>query len=270
MNDRVTALLLFTSSILNILFVLLGILFILRRGGFKYLSQKLFHKKSQEEYYEPYYLHKKSQFELLPKSDLDIIFLGDSLTEEGQWSELLENPNIKNRGIGGDTTDLILNRLDTILASKPKKVFLMVGINDMLGLGKAIKTKEQILLVYSAILTELQTKVPNTEVFIQSILPVNNKTTRYWQDNNNILQINLQLRKLAEELSYQYIDVHSHLSNSKHQLDICYTEDGLHLNGRGYLKWKKAVEKYVNDTYRNVSENISTKDVITEYQGQSL
>ncbi|MEI2578756.1 GDSL-type esterase/lipase family protein [Scytonema sp. PRP1] len=261
MNERATILLLFTSSILNILFFFLGILFVIKKGGFRYLSKKVSHHKSQKEYYNPYYLHKKSQFELLPKSDLDIIFLGDSLTEEGQWSELLENPNIKNRGIGGDTTDLILNRLDTILASKPKKIFLMVGINDLLGIGKAVKTIEQIILVYSAILTEFQNKLPNTEVFIQSVLPVNNKTTRYWQDNNNILQLNLHLKNLAKEFSYQYIDVYSHLSDSAHKLDICYTEDGLHLNGRGYLKWKKAVAKYVNDTCIKVSETISTEDI---------
>ena len=264
MNERATILLLFTSSILNILFFLLGIFFLIKKGGFQYLSKKVYRKKSEKEYYDPYYLHKKSQFELLPKSDFDIIFLGDSLTEEGQWSELLENPNIKNRGIGGDTTDLILNRLDTILASQAQKVFLMVGINDLLGIGKAVKTIEQIILVYSAILTEFQNKLPNTEVFIQSVLPVNNKTTRYWQDNNNILQLNLHLKNLAKEFCYQYIDVYSHLSDSHHKLDICYTEDGLHLNGRGYLKWKKAVEEYVNDPCTNVSENISTEEIFTE------
>ncbi|ARV63288.1 G-D-S-L family lipolytic protein [Nostocales cyanobacterium HT-58-2] len=264
MNAQAIILLLFTSLTLNILFILLGSLFLIKRGGFHYLSKKLFKKKVQEEYYEPYYLHKKSQFEFLPKSSLDIIFLGDSLTEEGQWSELLESPYVKNRGIGGDTTDLILNRLDPVLASNPKKVFLMMGINDLLGIGKTVKTIEQTLLVYSAILIEFQNKVPNTEVFIQSVLPVNNRITRYWQDNNNIVQLNFHLRRLAKEFSYQYIDIYSHLSDCDNQLDVCYTEDGLHLNGRGYLRWKNAIERYVNDTWRSVSENISIQDVFTE------
>jgi lysophospholipase L1-like esterase len=140
----------------------------------------------------------------------------------------------------------------------------MVGINDLLGLGKAVKSIEQTTLVYSAILTEFQNKLPNTKVFIQSVLPVNNKTTRYWQDNNNILQLNLHLKNLAKEFCYQYIDVYSHLSDSARKLDICYTEDGLHLNGRGYLKWKKAIEEYVNDPCTNVSENISTEEIFTE------
>jgi lysophospholipase L1-like esterase len=240
---------LFVSLLFNIVFLLMTTSFFVRKGRFLNLIKKILKKflKNEDEPYSPYYLHRKSQFEILPKTLSRIVFLGDSLTEECQWAELLENHNIKNRGIGGDTTDLILNRLDTILVLQPKKVFLMMGINDMLGSDEASKTIKQILLVYSAILTEFREKIPKTEVFIQSVLPVHNRVTRHWQDKKNIIQLNLQLKQLAKEFSYQYIDVYSYLSDSENQLDICYTEDGLHLNGQGYLRWKKAIEKYVND-----------------------
>ncbi|KAB8330620.1 G-D-S-L family lipolytic protein [Scytonema tolypothrichoides VB-61278] len=236
--------LLFISILLNILFLLSATVFIVKIGGFSYLLQKIVASNYHSNNYPIYYLHQKSQFEILPKSDSGIIFLGDSLTDEGEWGELLDNPNIKNRGIGGDTTDLILNRLDAVVASKPKKVFLMVGINDLINAHKSV---EQTLTGYKQILTELRKKAPNTKVFLQSVLPVNNQVTSYWQDKKNILQLNLQLREVAKEFSFEYIDVFSHLSDSQNQLDARYTLDGLHLNGQGYLMWKQAIEKYVKE-----------------------
>jgi lysophospholipase L1-like esterase len=53
------------------------------------------------------------------------------------------------------------------------------------------------------------------------------------------------LQELATEFNYQYIDVFSHLADSENQLDVKYTTDGVHLNGKAYLIWKQAVEKYV-------------------------
>ncbi|MBP5977298.1 G-D-S-L family lipolytic protein [Brasilonema sp. CT11] len=229
---------------LNILFLLLVTVFLARRGGLSYLSQKIVPSKSTQNNYSVYYLHKKSQFEILPKFDSGIIFLGDSLTDEGEWGELLQNPNLKNRGVSADTTDSVLNRLNAIVASKPKKVFLMIGINDFINAHKSV---EQTLTGYKHILTELRNQTPNTKVFIQSVLPVNNQVTRYWQDNKNVWQLNLQLREVAKEFSYEYIDVFSHLSDSQNQLDARYTQDGLHLNGQGYLMWKQAIEKYVKE-----------------------
>ncbi|WP_017654784.1 GDSL-type esterase/lipase family protein [Fortiea contorta] len=192
--------------------------------------------------YSVYYVHKKSQFELLVKSENTVIFLGDSITDEGEWTELLGKSYAKNRGISGDTTVGILNRLPEIIESKPRQIFMMIGINDLNNQGKSIN---QTLTDYQNILIELKNQTPNTEVFIQSVLPVNNKISRYWQNNHNIIKFNLALKELAQQYKYQYIDIFSHLADSEHQLEDQYTLDGLHLNGQGYLVWKKVIEKYV-------------------------
>jgi lysophospholipase L1-like esterase len=244
MTNRIT-ILLYISSILNVLLLLVVTLFIARTYGLIYKVKKiLFTKiKNTNNNYSIYYHNKKSQFEILPKSNADVIFLGDSITDEGEWAELIGKPNIKNRGISGDTTDGVLNRLDEIVKSQPQKIFIMIGINDLMS----HKSINQILTDYKYILSNLQNQIPNTEVFIQSVLPANNKISRYWQNNNNILKLNIGLKKLAKELEnqYQYIDVFSYLLDSENQLDAQYTLDGLHLNGQGYLVWKKVIEKYV-------------------------
>ncbi|WP_315790003.1 GDSL-type esterase/lipase family protein [Fischerella sp. JS2] len=192
--------------------------------------------------YPPYYWHKLNQFTKLPQSESDIIMLGDSITDEGEWIELLSNINVKNRGISGDTTERVLHRLEPILAGKPKQIFLMIGINDLINTPKSVS---QILEIYETILYKFHEKTPNTEIFIQSVLPVNNQVDTYWQDNNRILNLNTGLRELATKFNYLYIDLFSLLLDSENQLDTRYTKDGLHLNGEAYLVWKSVMEKYL-------------------------
>lgn len=240
MMNTITILLLFSGIINILLFALL----IRQKGGLSYLFHKIkniFQENQSKHFdYPPYYLHKKSQFEKLPTSESDIIMLGDSITDEGEWTELL-GLNVKNRGISGDTTKRILHRLDIILESKPKQVFLMIGINDLINDGKSVTAT---LEEYKKILRQFQEKTPNTKIYVQSVLPVNNKYL-YWQDNKNILKLNSGLKELAKEFNYEYIDIFYLLSDSENQLDTKYTVDGLHLNGQAYLIWKAVMEKYM-------------------------
>lgn len=246
MNYNLNNLLLLISISLNILFFLTALIIVLQKGGIYYVKNKIIalsNKDIQNNLnINPYYKHKKSQFELLTKSHDSILFLGDSLTDQGEWVELLENANIVNRGISGDTTRRILNRLDAVVETKPKQIFLMIGINDFVNEKKSIK---EVLDKYKIILEELKTKIPQTEVFLQSVLPVNNNLTIFFQDNQKVIKFNSKLQELAKELGYQYIDIFSNLVDSENQLDASYTTDGLHLNGKAYLIWKQAVEKYI-------------------------
>lgn len=246
MNYKLNSLFLLISTTLNIIFFLLVIFVIFKKGGIDYIKKKVLTLGNiniqSDLNINSYYKHKKSQFEVLTKSDDSILFLGDSLTDEGEWVELLGNTNIVNRGISGDTTRRILNRLDAVVDTKPKQIFLMIGINDFVNEKKSI---EEVLDKYKIILEELKTKLPQTEVFIQSVLPVNNNLTYFLQDNQKVIELNLKLQELAKEFNYQYIDVFSHLADSENQLDAKYTTDGVHLNGKAYLIWKEAVEKYV-------------------------
>ena len=78
-----------------------------------------------------YYDQRELLFEAMPTSENDIIFLGNSITDGGEWCELFQNANCKNRGISADITQGVLNRLETITKGQPAMVFLMIGTNDM-------------------------------------------------------------------------------------------------------------------------------------------
>lgn len=87
--------------------------------------------QAQERKHTTFFDQRATLFEVLPTSKKDIIFLGNSITNGGEWAELLDNPHVKNRGISGDRADTMLDRLHVITKGKPAKIFLLIGINDL-------------------------------------------------------------------------------------------------------------------------------------------
>lgn len=199
---------------------------------------------SQEKYSEHYY----KRYELF-KSEVDtkneIVFLGNSITEGGDWKTLFPTVNAVNRGISGDVTDGILNRLDEVLSSQPKKIFLLIGTND-LARGKSV---QQVIQNYKKSIEYIQTNSSTTILYIQSILPVNplvgTKFPGHKIKQNEIIETNKNLKIVANNYNVLYIDLYKSFKNSKGYLKPKYTHDGLHLNNKGYNHWKKIIKNYV-------------------------
>ena len=188
-----------------------------------------------------YYYHRWEHFQTLPNTKGEIIFLGNSITDQAEWAELFQNPNVKNRGIGGDDTDGVLQRLDEVVESKPAKIFIMIGTND-LAYHKTVAHVEE---NYRKIIDRIRKASPKTKIYIQSILPTNDKI-HVDRQNADIMKINAFLQQLASEEGLVYIDLYSDFVTPDNELNPEYSIDGLHPNGKGYLLWKKKIEKYVN------------------------
>lgn len=78
---------------------------------------------AQEVYhYNLFYYQRATLFEKLPVDSDDIIFLGNSITNGCEWHELLDNPNVKNRGISSDVAMGVYDRLEPIVQGKPAKI----------------------------------------------------------------------------------------------------------------------------------------------------
>tara|TARA_R110002126_G_scaffold291479_3_gene453107 strand:- start:33044 stop:33745 length:702 start_codon:yes stop_codon:yes gene_type:complete len=225
------------SILLNLFFlVLFGYFILIKKDGLNYLKNKIFNPV-KEPLNSHLYQTKLNIFSSMPILQGSIIFLGDSITEFCNWSELFGQNNIINRGISGDTLDGILSRIDEIIERKPKKLFLMIGIND---LGKG-KNTDEILEKYTLLIRKIHTNLPETIIYIQSVLPAKRKTL----GNIDIKNINIGLLNITEKYHINYIDLHSSFLSKNNELSDNYSLDGLHLNGEGYLLWKKIIAEYV-------------------------
>ena len=91
-------------------------------------DQKL--KKLTEEYYNTKVASFEKENPTL--SGADVVFLGDSLTDGCDLEKYYPEYSSVNRGISGDTTDGLLNRLKVSACDvDPKAVVLLIGVNDI-------------------------------------------------------------------------------------------------------------------------------------------
>lgn len=165
-----------------------------------------------------------------------IVFLGNSITKVGKWHELIPNQNIFNKGISGDITTGVLARLEDCLAAKPKKIFVMIGIND-LKIGRAIDT---ITANQKKIIAKIKTLSPKTKIYMQSTLPVHESMLAdiYKRLNNkDIGKMNVALKQVCKEMKVMYIDLHPIMLDENLQLKKSWSTDGLHLRPEAYVEW---------------------------------
>ena len=186
-----------------------------------------------------------NQFNSQPLNSGEIIFLGNSITAGGKdWSTRLNNSIIRNRGIGGDTTDGVLARSGEIIDSNPTAVFLLIGINDLYNNTIETPSENYIANNIINIAKKIKTSSVNTEVFIQTLLPISKKKSRkfYKLFNQSIKNINKIIIENQEKELYSVIDLYSIFVNNKGQLKNDLTYDGLHLNKKGYEVWSKFIK----------------------------
>ncbi len=234
--------------ICNALLVFLIIWLLMRENYPKRIYDKLtILKTNSPDQKIEYWFNRNKLFEFFPKDSNSIVFLGNSLTQNFELAELFHKANLKNRGIVGDITKGVLQRLKPIIESQPKKIFIEIGINDLF----MEIPPDTLLKNYTLILNELQLQCLHTKIYAQSLLPVSfNSTTlskvNASRINNDINYVNKKLKEYVAKKNLGYIDLYSEFQLNG-TLDASLTLDGVHLNGKGYLLWTKILIPYVEE-----------------------
>lgn len=224
------------SIALNLVLIVGGFAYAANSGGLRRILMK-FDMAKMPSTRQAFQIKDEERFRLLPDTAAEVVFAGDSLIADGPWGEIYSD--IHNRGIGGDRTDNLLGRLDEIVASHPRKVFLLIGSNDISAGAPVV----QILRNYRAILSKIQAESPETKVYVSALLPVNlncSKSPVY--SNKEVQAVNEPLRGLVEEFpSARFLDFKEQLVDPKGDLKEEYTTDGYHLNLKAYLALRRKV-----------------------------
>lgn len=183
--------------------------------------------------YDPaqYQIDDIARFRLMPNTPGEVVFAGDSLIADGPWAEFLTP--VRVRGVGGDRTDHLLKRLDEVLESRPKRLFLLIGSND---LSHAVPA-DQLLRHYRTILERVKKESPATVTVVCGLLPVNQgfKVPPAYS-NDDVRGVNARLKELTAEFPpARFLDVTPELVDARGDLKPEFSKDGLHINVRGYL-----------------------------------
>lgn len=199
-----------------------------------------------------YYYQKVSTFRVLPQKCDEIVFVGNSITDSGEWSDIFNDISVSNMGISGDISAGVMHRVPDIVKRKPQKIFLMIGTND---LARNI-SPDSLIKNINLIAAYIKENAPETKLYIQSILPVNdhyNMFSGHTKNNAVIVKVNNILAENAQNFGYIYIDIHSKFLNINSKLRNDLSNDGLHLIGEGYQLWKHIIFPHMYDLHAKPS-----------------
>lgn len=174
----------------------------------------------------------------LSGQNVEIVFLGDSITYRGKWAEYFPDLTICNLGVGSDGIQHCYYRIPLVDTLTPEKVFLMCGINNIAAGNSA----EDSLPYFEAVLSHFEEM--GYETYVQSILPVREPEK---SDNAVICEFNRLLVELAEKYNAIFIDLYPDYLDGDGKIDERYVvSDGIHLNEEGYQVWINEIRMYLD------------------------
>ena len=170
----------------------------------------------------------------------DVVFLGDSLTFYGNFSQVFPGKVVCNLGLRGDTIEGMIDRVEQVKILSPKAVFLMAGINNAGSFDGKVFGE-----LFDSLLTKMRLELRDATVFVQLLLPVNDIDFSISCNNEQIVSCNASIRRAANRNNMTIIDLFS-LFEQDGYLPKAKTIDGIHLYEKSYQPWYDRLRKYNN------------------------
>ena len=179
---------------------------------------------------------------LASKAPVDIVFIGDSITEG--WFDKRPGFFSKgrvDRGISGQTTtQMLLRMISDVVALRPRAVHIMGGANDVAG-NAGPMTPQMTEDNFRAMIDIAQRH--GIKVIIGSVPPaVKFPWSPQVETVNSIAALNVRLKRLAARTGAAWVDYNPVLNDGHGGMKAGLAYDGVHPSETGYDVMAKVIE----------------------------
>ncbi len=215
---------------------------ILAAGVVYYLAVRLpdlREKEAQQQEYAAFYAEQLQKYadenQQYADHEVDIAFLGDSITAGYDVQTYYPEYLVTNRGIGGETTYGLKDRLAvSVLDLKPKVCVMLIGGNNI---DTMFEDYEQLLVAF-------REQLPDTKIVLVSLSPTGDPIA---ERNKTLAYNNVKIQLLAAKYGYEFVDIYTPLFDLETgQLKAEYTPDGAHHTAEGYKVITDAIKPVVD------------------------
>ena len=197
---------------------------------------------------EPFRNHRYDSFKVLETDNESIVFIGNSITDMHCWPEAFKTSTgeylpIVNRGNSGTYSTEQSDNIESYINGQPKKVFMMIGTNDIATRGLNF-TGEQVLQQIKSMVERIQKRSPQTSIYLYCIL----KSDYGYRVESTWLHANELIKEYVEKANSDkltYVDIYDELA--------CVADGGvwsydkLHLTAAAYEIWCRSICKYLQE-----------------------
>ncbi|MBX3255882.1 MAG: alpha/beta fold hydrolase [Chitinophagaceae bacterium] len=196
-------------------------------------------RKARYSYADNPHYFKRMQLFATQKEQKNIVMLGNSLTEGGDWETILKRTDVANRGIGSDVTEGYINRINDVFELKPKICFIEGGVNDL-----ARGIPQYIIIGNLATLVDtLRGKGIIPVLHAVTCVAAHYRAIDPGTFNSSIKKLNRAIEALAIEKKVMWIDLNGKITDGEYLMKQYAIEDGIHYTAETYSLWEKEIAK---------------------------
>jgi lysophospholipase L1-like esterase len=175
------------------------------------------------------------------KGEKTVVFTGSSSIR--LWKGLessFPHHRIVNTGFGGSESADLLHYIEPlVLDFHPEKVFIYEGDNDL----SYRRSPARVVRTTRNIIDRIQQEFPTAEVVLISAKP----SPERWNLRKRFRRLNRKFERLAQRTPLVgFADIWEVMLREDRVNDSLFTDDGLHMNEKGYALWYEVIRTYLN------------------------